>query len=461
MNRMNEILDAKYSKADLNEVAQSADHLTTSEQQKLLALLKKYEDLFDGTLGTFTGAPYDIKLKDNVEPHHARPFPVPKIHELTLKSELDRLCELNVLKRVNRSQWGAPTFIIPKKDGTVRFISDFRELNKRIKRQPYPIPKIQNLLLKLEGFKYGTALDLNMGYYHIELSDASKELCTITTQWGKYEYQRLPMGLCNSPDIFQEKMNDLLDGLDTVRVYIDDILHVTKGSWEDHLEGLEEVFRRLRQAGLKVNAKKSNFGAHEMEYLGYNITRTGIQPIAKKVQAIQAIKVPKTRKQLRGFIGMINFYRDMWKNRSSLLAPLTALTSKNVPYKWTDEHQKNFDAIKRVIGREVLLAYPDFNAPFQIHTDACKTQIGAVISQNGKPIAFYSRKMNSAQQNYTVTEKELLSIVATLKEFRNILLLGQQITVFADHSYLQEFQYRTRHALASGARRIRPRPTVH
>jgi transposase InsO family protein len=442
MQRMTDILDAKYKKADLNEIASSADHLTTSEQASLLALLKKYEGLFDGTLGTFTGKPYDIQLKDNVQPHHARPFPVPKIHELTLKAELDRLCDLNVLKRVNRSQWGAPTFIVPKKDGTVRFISDFRELNKRIKRQPYPIPKIQNLLLKLEGFKYGTALDLNMGYYHIELSDSAKELCTITTQWGKYEYQRLPMGLCNSPDIFQEKMNDLLDGLDTVRVYIDDILHVTKGTWQDHLEGLEEVFRRLQEAGLKVNAKKSNFGAHEMEYLGYNITRTGIQPIAKKVQAIQAIKTPKTRKQLLGFIGMINFYRDMWKNRASLLAPLTALTSKNVPYVWTEEHQKNFDAIKRVIGREVLLAYPDFNAPFQIHTDACKTQIGAVISQNGKPIAFYSRKMNSAQQNYTVTEKELLSIVATLKEFRNILL-GQQITVFTDHKNLTYKNFNT------------------
>jgi hypothetical protein len=117
-------------------------------------------------------------------------------------------------------------------------------------------------------------------------------------------------------------------------------------------------------------------------------------------------------------------------------APLTALTSKNVPLKWTDEHQKNFDAIKRVIGREVLLAYPDLNAPFQIHTDACKTQIGAVISQNGKPIAFYSRKMISAQQNYTTTEKELLSIIATLKEFRNILLGQQQITVFTDHKNL-------------------------
>ncbi len=167
MQRMTDILDAKYKKADLNQIASSADHLTNSEQSSLLALLKKYEGLFDGTLGTFTGTPYDIKLKENVEPHHARPFPAPKTHDLTLKSELDRLCALNVLKRVNRSQWGAPTFIVPKKDGTVRFISDFRELNKRIKRQPYPIPKIQNLLLKLEGFKCGTALDLNMGYYHI------------------------------------------------------------------------------------------------------------------------------------------------------------------------------------------------------------------------------------------------------------------------------------------------------
>ena len=103
-------------------------------------------------------------------PHHARPFPVPKIHELTLKSEIDRLVRAGILRKVNRSEWAAPTFIIPKKDGTVRFISDFRELHIRIRRTPYPIPKIQDLLLKLEGFRYGTALDLNMGYYHIELS---------------------------------------------------------------------------------------------------------------------------------------------------------------------------------------------------------------------------------------------------------------------------------------------------
>jgi hypothetical protein len=209
---------------------------------------------------------------------------------------------------------------------------------------------------------------------------------------------------------------------------------------------LDQVLSHLRHAGLKVNAKKSSFGAHKLEYLGYKTTQTGIMPITKKVKAIQAIKAPQTRKQLRGFVGVINFYRDMWKERSGLLAPLTALTSNKIPFKWTDEHQLAFAAIKRVIRRETLLAYPDFNAPFHIHTDASKTQIGAVISQKGKPIAFYSRKMNDAQRNYTTTEKELLSIVATLKEFRNILL-GQTITVHTDHKNLTYKHFNTERAM--------------
>ena len=136
--------------------------------------------------------------------------------------------------------------------------------------------------------------------------------------------------------------------------------------------------------------------------------------ISKKVEAIQALAVPKNYKQLRQFIVMINFYRDMWQKHSELLAPLTSLTSKNVKYDWKDEHRNCSEAIKCVIGREVLLGYPDFNSPFEIHTDASKLQLGAVISQKVKPVAFYSRKMNSAPQNYTSTEKELLSIVETL-----------------------------------------------
>ena len=296
--RIKHILDAKYEAANLNEIANSCTHLSQDKQQSLQALLEKYNCLFDGSLGTWTGEPYNIELKPDATPYHARAFPIPKVHEQTLKMEVNRLVELGVLKKVNRSEWAAPTFIIPKKDGTVRFISDFRQLNLRIRRKPFPIPKIQDLLMKLEGFKYATSLDLNMGYYHIELTPNSKALCTIVLPWGKYEYQRLPMGLCNSPDIFQEKMSSLVADLEYCRAYIDDLLILTAGSWDQHLAHLDTVFQRLQQAGLKINAKKSFFGKAELEYLGYWITRKGIQPLPKKVDAIQHLAPPTTVREL-------------------------------------------------------------------------------------------------------------------------------------------------------------------
>lgn len=181
--RMKTILDAKYEKADLTKIVQQQHHSNVEHQQKLYKLLKKYEILFDGTLGTLKDHAYNVELKKGVKPYHAKPYPIPKCYEDTFKMEVNRLVQLGVLKKVNRSRWTAPTFLIPKADKTVRFISDFRELNKRIQRKPFPLPKIQDLLMKLEGFTYATTLDLNMGYYHIELTPFSKQLCTIVLPW--------------------------------------------------------------------------------------------------------------------------------------------------------------------------------------------------------------------------------------------------------------------------------------
>ena len=129
------------------------------------------------------------------------------------------------------------------------------------------------------------------------------------------------MVLCNSPDIFQDKMSELFIGLDTVRVYIDDFLHVTKISWTEHLSILKGMFTRLQKVGLKVNASKYCFGTHKSDYLYYHVTRDEVMPIPKRVEAIQALTFPKTCKQLHQFIGMIKYYRDMWQKRSELLAP--------------------------------------------------------------------------------------------------------------------------------------------
>ena len=192
--RIKRILDAKYEPANLDELEQECKHLSPAEQSGLKDLLEQNKDLFDGSLGHWKGEKYHIELKEGAKPYHAKAYPIPKCHEQTLKMEVDRLVKAGVLKKVNRSEWAAPTFIIPKKDGTVRFISDFRELNKRIKRKPYPIPKVQDLMLKLEGFQYATSLDLNMGYYHIESDTRSKELCTIVLPWGNVNIKDSPWG---------------------------------------------------------------------------------------------------------------------------------------------------------------------------------------------------------------------------------------------------------------------------
>ena len=437
--RIQSIIDNKYSPADLEEVASKIQNINNLEKEKLLKLLNKFAPLFDGSLGTWKTEPVNLELKPEVKPYHARPFPVPYSQEKKLKEEINRLLEYGVLEKVNNSEWAAPMFTISKPDGSLRSLADLRELNKRIKRKPYPLPKIADLLYKLEGFLYATALDLNMGYYHLELTPFASNLCTVVLPWGKYAYKRLPMGICNAPDIFQEKINNLMGDLEFVRAYLDDILIISteKEGFEGHLEKLEKIFTRLLEAGLKVNASKSKFCQDTLEYLGYTITNKGIQPSVNKITAILDIKPPSTRKQLRRFIGIVNYYRDMWPKRSETLAPLTNLTSKSNKWKWTEVEQNAFDQMKALIAKETLLTYPNFSEVFEIHTDASKVQLGACISQNGKPVAFYSRKLSPAQTRYTTTERELLSIVETLKEFRNILL-GQQILVHTDHENLTQ-----------------------
>jgi hypothetical protein len=235
--------------------------------------------------------------------------------------------DYKVLRKINRSEWACPIFTVTKPDGSLRSLADVRELNKRIKRKPFPIPKIQDILQKLEGFMWATKLDLNMGYYHMVLSPNASCLCTIVLPWGKYEYLRLPMGLCNSPDIFQEKMSELMVGLEFARAYLDDLLVLSMHTFDEHLKHIELVLHRLLEAGLKINSSKGYFCRDEVEYLGYWITRDGIRPVNKKVEAINNIATPKTRKELRRFIGMVNYYRDLWPRRSHTLAPLAALAS--------------------------------------------------------------------------------------------------------------------------------------
>ncbi len=239
-----------------------------------------------------------------------------------------------------------------------------------------------------------------------------------------------------------------MESLEFVRAYLDNLLCISKLSLEDHLEKLEEVLMRLRDTRLKVNAAKSTFCTLEIEYLGYVLTRDGIKPQSSNVQTILAIKLPMGVRQLRHFLGMVQYYRDLWARRSEMLAPLTSLVgecgqtkttkakgTKKVPWHWDAVNQRAFDHVKATIAKDVVLPYPDYSKVFEIYTDASSKQLGAVITQDNRPIAFFSRKLSDTQRKYSVTKIELLAIVETLKEFKGILW-GQQIKVFTDHANL-------------------------
>ena len=446
--RVVHILDANYKKADLPEVVKTCTHLSQHEQNELLEVLLEFEDLFDGTLGDWKTKPVSFELKRDAKPYHSRAFPIPHKHRETIMKEVKRLVELGVLEWQPTSEWAAPSFIQPKKNGTVRFLTDFRRLNERLVRKPFPLPKISTVLQELEGFTYATALDLNMGYYTIRLDPDASRICTIIFPWGKYSYKRLPMGVAGSPDIFQAKMSELMVDLEFVRTYLDDLLTITKSNLSDHLDKIRKVLTRLREAGLKVNAEKSKFCAHETDYLGYILTRDGIKPQSKKIEAILAINPPTNVKELRRFLGMVQYYRDMWIRRSEMLAPLTDLVgecgqtkvtkakgTKKASWHWDEIHQQAFDLVKTTLARDVMLAYPDYSEVFEIYADASKSQIGSVITQKNRPLAFFSRKLSDPQTRYNVTEKELLAIVETLKEFKG-MLWGQSIVVYTDHKNL-------------------------
>ena len=214
-------------------------HLTMTQRNEQLKLLQKIEDFFDRTFGTWKTDPIGFELKENAKPICSRPYPVVTLHKEMFKTEVDGLVLHGLLRVASDSEWGAPSFAQPKpKSNRIRFLSDIRNLNKQLKQKPYPIPKTNEMLLKLEGFNYAASLDLNMGYYHVVISENAGNLCTIIIPLGKYGYKRLRTGVSNSADIFQKKMNGLFHGFEFIRACIDDLSILTKGNCKYHIQNI-------------------------------------------------------------------------------------------------------------------------------------------------------------------------------------------------------------------------------
>ncbi len=237
-------------------------------------------------------------------------------------------------------------------------------------------------------------------------------------------------------------MSAIFSDMENIICFIDDIAHITNGSFGNHLNKLDEILQWLKENNLQVNRDKSSFCAIEAEFLGFVLTWQGVKPQVKKVKAIVKIATPKTVKQVCSFISMINYYKDHFPHHSDLLTLLTALTKKGNQFKWMDDCQHSFDKLKCLLAKQMVLAYPDFTIPFEIYTDASNKQIGSVIQQYGWPLAFYSCKLTNAHTCYTVIKLELLAIVETLQEYRTILL-GHIVKIYNNHKNLTFTNFNT------------------
>ena len=252
----NQILDANYSVANFIEIAENQAHLSPEERNRLLEVLQKHKAAFQGTRGKWKGPPMSFEMVDGAKPFHAKPFRIPQSLYDTLKKEINRLVDEGVLSPVKSSEWACPTFGIPKKDKTIRVVLDFRGINKLIKRKPYPVLLIQDIMPVIGKFQYATAIDLVMGHYSMGLALDAKEKCVICLPWGLYRYQVLPMGLIVSSDVFQEAMGNLMLDLENVYCYLDDIIVIGNSSFEDHMTQVDEVLGRLREKRMQVHLGK-------------------------------------------------------------------------------------------------------------------------------------------------------------------------------------------------------------
>ena len=350
----------------------------------------------------------------------------------------------------SKSPAGAPILFVPKKNGKLRLCVDYRGLNNVTVKNKYPLPLMDPLREQVKGATVFTKFDLRDGYYLIRIREGEEWKMAFRTQYGQFEYKVMPFGLCNAPATFQGMMNEVLrEFLDQgVVVYLDDVLIYSK-TMKEHIQLVRKILHKLAQHNLAVAGHKSVFHVPETEFLGFIVNGQGMSVSDETTQSVREWATPKNLRAVRGFIGFANFYRRFIRNFSSIAKPLTDLTKKDQPWKWGPEQQNAFDALIKAFTSPPILKHFDPTKEIVLETDASNFAIGCVLSQKWEgtlhPVAFHSRKMEKAERNYEIHDKELLAIVTAFKVWHHHCHGSQfPIQVITDHNNLRYFMTTTK-----------------
>ncbi|KAG5533437.1 hypothetical protein RHGRI_027564 [Rhododendron griersonianum] len=358
----------------------------------------------------------------------------PKEHEELRRQVEELLAKGHV--RESLSPCAVPALLIPKKDGSWRMCVDSRAINKITVRYRFPIPRLDDLLDQLSGATVFSKLDLKSGYHQIRIREGDEWKTTFKTREGLYEWMVMPFGLSNAPSTFMRVMNQLFRPFigRFVVVYFDDIL-IYSANHELHLQHLRQVLSLLHKEKFYAAIGKCSFMTESVLFLGYVVSKDGISVDESKVEAVHQWPLPKNIHEVRSFHGLASFYRRFIPNFSSIMAPLTDCM-KAGKFSWTEAAKKAFQEIKQKLTSAPLLVLPDFSRPFELHCDASKVGIGAVLSQGGRPIAYFSEKLSGSRTNYSTYDIEFYAIVQSLKHWYSYLSQSEFI-LFSDHDALK------------------------
>lgn len=396
--------------------------------------VQQNETVFEG-LGKFPGT-CSIVLKENSVPtlHYKKRIPM-SLHE-RLKVELTSMVEQEVICPVDYpTDWVNNMQIVEKPNGSLRICLDPKPLNACIKREHFLIPKIEDILSRLNGKQVFTVLDLRNGFWQMELDSQSSDLTTFMTPFGRFRWRRVPFGISSAPEMFQKRMVQLFGDIEGVEVYFDDMLIAGK-DFKEHDEILSKVLQRARDNNIRFNPSKIQYRTNEVKFMGHITSNGTVSPDSAYIQAIIDMPKPCCKSDVLRILGLLKYLSKFIPNFSQRTANLRNLTRNDVEWNWTNDHDHELNDLLVSITKSPVLTLFDANKEVVVQTDSSKDGLGSVIMQDGKPIAFASRTLSKSEQKWAQIEKELLAIVFACEKFHHYLH-GRRFVVQSDHKPLE------------------------
>lgn len=407
-----------------------------SIQQNAVDRIETVRKEFPKIKGVKLNLPIDRSIPSVIQP--LRRCPIPLLQKV--KGKLDELLDMGIIEKVVRpTSWVSPLVPIVKDNGELRLCVDMRRANLAIQRLNHPLPIFDDFIPRFRNAHFFTTLDIKQAFHQVELMEDCRDITTFVTNWGLFRYKRLLFGVNCAPELFQNLMESILAGCKNTVVFIDDIV-IFGSTEEEHDSSVKETLKVLNDHGILLNDHKCKFKQREIVFLGHKLSSEGISPADEKVKSILQFRAPRTKEELRSFLGLVTYVSKFIPDLATLNSPLRSLLKQETPFDWQIEHQKSFDELKRRIGSVTHLGYFDPRDRTLVVTDASGVGLGAVLIQfkanQPRIISYASKSLSEVEKTYPTIEKEALGIVWAIERFK-MYLMGITFELETDHRPLE------------------------